>query len=768
MTQSPATHHASRITIQASRSALLAATVFVFAAALYIRTTCPTLGGGFDSEEFQHVAYTLGIAHSTGYPFYLLLGKIITTLVPIGNVAYRMNLLSALIGAATVALVYLNALMLTRRQIASLAAAALFATNPAVWRQSGIASVGPLHLFFIAAILYAALLWLERRAAFGLVAFLFGLGLTHHRTTFLFAPAIFLVLLLVRPTILRQPSKLARAALWVALPLLFYLYVPIFGGNSPWYNNTLQGFFSHISGEDAGAFMRTTPFEMAEGIVIVSRHLLDSFGYLGGALIALGAIRPLWHLLNKTRTDQSSVPAILFLGTATLPFAWLGTFYAGEPDRYLALPFVFLIYWFALGAGTIEERMEAEREMARKPLSFILHPSSFAILLALLIVLPFGDRFRISDWSSFDRVYKQWDEIFTLPIPRRAILVGNWGQLNAMRYMQSVENRRPDLQFIGTLYDPAPQTDAALDAFAEGRALFLSPGIALPVGTYRYALLGPLLEVRGAPQMQPPKIAQDLAIAPSLTLAGYEITTALEPYAPTQRIAPNRTARVTLHWRAEGSVKDFLVRIRLYDPEARLVAQKDEAPVRGLYPASQWQRGEYISDVHNFLIPAGTPPGVYQLKMQTLDAQTQRETSNEIALGSFGITRATNLTREQVFIAHPLDLALDPRIALWGYGGLDSARRAGETITFNLIWRARENIGEDLPARFALVDASGKTMKEWQRAPIAFYSTREWQRGEVLKAYYDLPLANDLLAGKYTLSLGFDSLHNIAQIEITP
>ncbi len=759
-------------------------TILFFAtAALYIRTTAPTLGGGFDSEEFQHVAYTLSVAHATGYPLYLLLGKIFTTLVPIGNIAYRMNLLSALLTAGVVALVYLNAFTLTRRQIPSVAAAALFATNPAVWRQAGVASVGPLHLLLVAAIVYAMLLWHEKRAPLSLAAFLFGLGLAHHRTVLLLAPAIAVFVLLADSNTrsVRRPRDIARCILWLGVPLLLYLYLPIFGGNSPWYSNTLQGFIAELSGGDAGDFLRTSLPDIAQGIVLVSQYLFDSFGYVGGLLIIIGVMSamPRW---NRRANNFIDSRIALFLALATLPFAVWGTLYGGEPDRYLVMPFMFLIYWFVIGAGAVEHWLSlrgaifASKQSPQSPSEIASHTcpggrcqgkplamtqrlraaqAILAIVLVLVVILPLGDRFRISDWSTFDRVYKQWDEIFTLPIPRGAVLVGNWPQLNAMRYLQRVEARRPDLQFVGTYYDPAPQTQAARDAFVDGRSIFLAPGIAQPTGDYRYALLGPLLEVRDAPQRQAPANAtREFALTPALTLSGFEITTALEPFAPTQSIAPSRTARVALDWRANDSLKDFVVRLSLFDPEGRLIAQKDEPPVRGLYPVSQWQRGEYINDVHNFLIPAGSPPGKYEIKLQTLDGATKAPMSDEVALDSLNIARATSLTRDQVFIQHPLDLTLDNRIALWGCGGCDSTHHAGEMLGVSLVFGVREDVAEDVVLNFALLDQAGKTVQTWQRAPIAFYPSREWHKGEVLKAYFDLELPRDLPTGILVFTTG--------------
>ena len=756
--------------------------IFVCAAALYIRTAAPTLGGAFDSEEFQFAASNLDIVHATGYPLYLLLGKIFTTLIPIGNIAYRMNLLSALIGAATVVLVYLNALTLTRRQIASMATAALFATNTAVWRQAGVASVGPLHLLLVAAIIYAMLLWHERCSAkktgffpsgkpgfsnrnyLNIATFLFGLGLAHHRTTLWLAPPIAILVLLDDPGILRRPRDIAKYLFWLALPLLLYLYLPIFGNNSPWYSNTLQGFLSQVMGGDAGAYLRTTPEQMLEGITITAQYLLDSFGYLGLVLVIVGAIS---RIQNSEARSQN-----LFLGLATFIFSVWGGLYAGEPDRYLVMPFMFLIYWFGIGISVIESLLRIQKPEFRIQ-HFIFYLSSFIlwIFLFALLGLPFSDRFRIADWSAFDRTYKLWNEVFTLPIPQNSTLVGNWGQLNAMRYMQRIEQRRTDLQLVGTLYDTAPQTQATQAALADGRTIFLAPGVAQPNGDYKYAMLGPLLQVRDKPQTQAPANAKNITINSSLTLADYAITTALEPYAPTTSIAPNRTARVSLLWQANDTLKDFIVRINLYDPDARLIARKDEAPVRGLYSASQWQRGEYVNDVYNLLIPAGSPPGKYQLKMQTIDAEAKKSTSDEISLASVNIEHVTNLTRDQVFIQHPLDVKTSYYTSLWGYGGIEKSYRAGETISAYFVWHADIDVGtlvED--ADFSLQDASGISVAGWYKSPITFYPIHEWREGEVLKAYNDLRLPENLPPGDYSLDL---YIHwqfpvNICKIQIVP
>jgi hypothetical protein len=78
--------------------ALLTAIVFVIALGLYVRTLAPGILMG-DSGEFQVLAITGGLAHATGYPIYLLIAKLFTFL-PIGPVTWRVDFLSALMGAA--------------------------------------------------------------------------------------------------------------------------------------------------------------------------------------------------------------------------------------------------------------------------------------------------------------------------------------------------------------------------------------------------------------------------------------------------------------------------------------------------------------------------------------------------------------------------------------------------------------------------------------------------------------------------------------------
>ena len=80
--------------------------LFIFWMAVYLRTLAPGLLPG-DSGEFQILAYRLGHAHTTGYAVYLLFLTKLITFLPVDEIAFRVNLFSALMAGVTLVNVYL-------------------------------------------------------------------------------------------------------------------------------------------------------------------------------------------------------------------------------------------------------------------------------------------------------------------------------------------------------------------------------------------------------------------------------------------------------------------------------------------------------------------------------------------------------------------------------------------------------------------------------------------------------------------------------------
>src|SRR5688572_25632332 len=89
--------------IRPSYGAAAVATAVILA--LYVTTLAPSTAM-WDASEYITAAYTLGIPHPPGNPLFVLLGRV-ASLVPIGDVAYRINLLAAMSSAAAAGIWFL-------------------------------------------------------------------------------------------------------------------------------------------------------------------------------------------------------------------------------------------------------------------------------------------------------------------------------------------------------------------------------------------------------------------------------------------------------------------------------------------------------------------------------------------------------------------------------------------------------------------------------------------------------------------------------------
>jgi hypothetical protein len=213
--------------------ALRAAILGLAALGIYVRTLVPGLLPG-DSGEFQVLAYLLGHAHTTGYWVYLLLAKAFSEL-PLGGIAYRVNLFSALMGALTVAGVYLCARTITKNRAAALLGALAFALAPTVWSQAIIAEVYTAASATVALVLLFTLLYgyTRENIYLFLVAALGGLSLGIHGSVGLFAPGIGLFILAQRPD-WRKILKPILLGLLVGLAILLLAFLIVDHNQAPY------------------------------------------------------------------------------------------------------------------------------------------------------------------------------------------------------------------------------------------------------------------------------------------------------------------------------------------------------------------------------------------------------------------------------------------------------------------------------------------------------------------------------------------------------
>jgi len=82
--------------------------------------------------------------------------------LPVGDLAYRVNLFSALMSATAAMLIYLSARQITQRALPALVGALAFAVAPVVWWHAVMSEVYTPAAAFLAAILLLTLRWRTR------------------------------------------------------------------------------------------------------------------------------------------------------------------------------------------------------------------------------------------------------------------------------------------------------------------------------------------------------------------------------------------------------------------------------------------------------------------------------------------------------------------------------------------------------------------------------------------------------------------------------
>src|SRR6267378_1684967 len=152
-------------------AAWVAALAALWAYALTLSPTVAWINFGEDSGDLLAASATLGIPHPTGYPLFVLLGRL-ATFLPLGALAPD--------GARGMG------------AFCAAACALLYASSRGAWSQSVLAEVYTLNAAFLGAILWL-LVEAEREGdprRLLLAAYLFGLGLTNHLLLLAVVPAL--------------------------------------------------------------------------------------------------------------------------------------------------------------------------------------------------------------------------------------------------------------------------------------------------------------------------------------------------------------------------------------------------------------------------------------------------------------------------------------------------------------------------------------------------------------------------------------------------
>lgn len=430
---------------------LHAGTVAVLLGLLYA-TTAPRTVALEDDGSFILTSHFLGIEHPPGYPLHTLLGKAFS-LLPVGTVAYRMHLLSAVLGALSVATVWLCARALRLAPLPSYVAAIALGLSPVFWSQSIIAEVYTLNTFFAFGLMHAALracpphacgeAAAKGNASLAAMALLFGLSLSNHWPLMLLvAPGLAILLWpLRREALTRAPLLMAMVGLglspyawlvfrsWSELPISYY--GPIDSLREFWFFVSREGYRGVDVSSTAGWGDRLSYFGY------FGEQLFIQFVAVGTIVAGIGSVVQ-WREWGR-RVSGALLTAFLLpsVGLILLLGFDYGAIYKHVLHVYPLPAYGIVALWLGLGFAWLSD-------------TFRLRPWVQAVfgLALVLIMLWSGSRVNLRadyDWS--ERYAKA--VLQSLP-PNAILLVHQDAEIGAIGYFHLVEGLRPDI----TLYHP--------------------------------------------------------------------------------------------------------------------------------------------------------------------------------------------------------------------------------------------------------------------------------------------------------------------------
>jgi hypothetical protein len=432
--------------------------LFLFALCLvvYGLTLTPSLSfKSPDGNELATVAYQLGLAHSTGYPLYTWLGKLFT-LIPLGDVAHRVNLMSATLAAGTVALLYGTLLVLTRRRLPSLFAALFFGFSLTFWSQAEIAEVYAPNAFMVALTLLLLVLWTHQEDAernsgtqkwisLSLALFLafclvFGLSLGTHMSNLGFIPAFVIFVLLVNWRIVLQPLKLLGGVFSFLAGCAQFLWLPYKAStlvDAPMARNapdTLAGFYKYTLGAFPQMKFAFPLWAMPDRVVVYLHLLWQNFGVLGILLGLLG----MWEmLLRRTRHFY------LLITMYVVHLVFFTQYRVFDLDVFF-IP-AHLVYAVFIGYGLYRLLEYLSTALGRVRVPRLAVSLAAALLLLLSLCQQLQANWPVNDLSGDVAINDFYYNVFQL-LPEGSALVGQGGVFGYdMFYFRYVYGVRPDV-----------------------------------------------------------------------------------------------------------------------------------------------------------------------------------------------------------------------------------------------------------------------------------------------------------------------------------
>src|SRR6266581_3745003 len=462
--------------------------VFLVALLLYCCTLAPTVTLT-DSGELIVVAHGLGVAHPPGVPLWIMLAHL-ASLVPLGNVAVRINFSSALFAAlaSSILTLVVAELMITTPYLPTwkkrkaedsrigqllicapaLGAGLLMAFSRTLWSYATIAEVYTLNTLLILVIFFLMLRWrrcimADRRRIGTAVeagkntlavtvhdnflyaaALVFGLALgVHHVTVALILPAVAVIVYRTEgPRFFRGRRLIYAALISVGALLAVYTYLPLAASRTPvinWGNpRSLEEIWWHVTGRQYQVFFSFTPKVMAQQSVEFGRMALREFGVSWFPLPLALAFAGFGSAFKR---DRTTFWFLLFIVTADLAYA-LYYYIAEDKDAYYLPTFISI----AIAAGFGIRWLIQLAVFQSMPVGRPYLVAAIAVLLTCTIAFtanwPFNNR------RHYFVAHDYVENLLSAIEPNGLLLTLDWQVASPMLYAQEIEQRRRDVKIV--------------------------------------------------------------------------------------------------------------------------------------------------------------------------------------------------------------------------------------------------------------------------------------------------------------------------------
>ena len=373
---------------------LQVAALFIPTVLLYFFTLAPSITlshFGGDGAELATAAHTLGVAHPSGYPTYLVIAKSFSLMVPWGEQALKLNLLSAILGSSVVVLVYnitriaipetstRYKIDIVHYSIPAYLGAMCLAVTPLLWTQSIITEVHSLNAFFLALVTFILLIWnadtKKRSYLLPMGSFAFGLGLGNHLILLFLIPSIVYLLCNNRKLVSLQTAILSAVTFLFGISI--YIYLPISAYQNPpisWGDpKDLDGFLWTVTGKPYQELVFGVPLsELPLRLIHGASLLVSQFNLIGLFIGIIG----LWRL------GIQNVSIAIFTGLIFLAY-WIysATYNTNDAHVYLLPSLIPFSIWIGIGMSWIG---------TRALVAFSKYSTSNKSILPLIIIFLFA------------------------------------------------------------------------------------------------------------------------------------------------------------------------------------------------------------------------------------------------------------------------------------------------------------------------------------------------------------------------------------------